>query len=98
MKDILAYGAVALGAAAFTWAVMLENHCKQMRQVETYIQKTDKLLEEVEFMCRDTELSWGETVCKSNTWDEFLNARFDIDLGDLTFDYDNYVDLSIYCK
>jgi hypothetical protein len=75
MKDILVYGAVALGAAAFTWAVMLENHCKQMREVEEYIKVTDELL----WMLEETDeyhgIDWGDTVCESDVWCDFCDAR-----------------------
>ena len=48
---------------------------------EDYIRTSEELLWELEEMCEQHNIPWGDTVCEGNTWEEYCEARKALGLG-----------------
>jgi hypothetical protein len=42
---------------------------------EDYIRTSEELLWELEEMCEQHDIHWGDTVCEGDTWSDYCDAR-----------------------
>lgn len=47
---------------------------------EDYIRTSEELLWELEEMCEQHDIPWGDTVCEGDAWDEYCEARKNLGL------------------
>ena len=87
MKTIYLCLTSALATCAITVCALNNIYHEKFKAYEEYVKASDALLHEVERTNLDWGLYWGDTICEGDTWCEFLDARFNADLGDFTFEY-----------
>lgn len=48
---------------------------------EDYIRTSEELLWELEEMCEQNDLPWGDTICETDQWTDYCEAREALGLG-----------------
>lgn len=48
---------------------------------EDYIRTSEELLWELEEMCEQHDIPWGDTVCEGDNWSNYCEARKALGLG-----------------
>ena len=75
MKDslmlVLSTIAVTFTITAIVSAMYYKNWIKSY---SSYVETTENLLEELEIMCEDDVLSWGDTICEGDNWSDYIDA------------------------
>lgn len=74
MKKILIIAAIAV-AGIFGANIYVKT------LYEDYIRTSEELLWELEEMCEQHDIPWGDTVCEGDTWEEYCEARKALGLG-----------------
>ena len=47
---------------------------------EDYIRTSEELLWELEEMCEQHDIPWGDTVCETDMWEDYCEARKNLGL------------------
>lgn len=48
---------------------------------EEYIRTSEKLLWELEEMCEQHDIPWGDTICETDHWSDYCEARKNLGLN-----------------
>lgn len=48
---------------------------------EDYIRTSEELLWELEEMCEQHDIPWGDTICETDMWEDYCEARKNLGLG-----------------
>lgn len=67
MKRLLLY-ILTIGLTTLTTYYVTTNTYKD------YIKATERLLEDLEIMCEDNDLLWGDTICEGDSWSDYVDA------------------------
>ena len=51
------------------------------KMYNAYIKTSEELLWTLEEMCEQNDLPWGDTVCETDAWSDYCDAREALDLG-----------------
>lgn len=52
---------------------------------EDYIRTSEELLWMLEEICEQNGMPWGDTVCETDVWADYTEARHTLGLGDLPY-------------
>lgn len=52
-----------------------------IRAYEKYVRASEELLHEVETLCVNHDIDWGDTICEGDAWCDYIDARINLDLG-----------------
>lgn len=73
MKKILIIAAIAvvsiIGASIYVKSLY-----------EDYIRTSEELLWKLEEMCESHDIPWGDTICETDVWEEYCEARKNLGL------------------
>ena len=47
---------------------------------ENYIKTSEELLWDLEAMCEEHNIDWGDTICETDTWSNYCDARKNLGL------------------
>lgn len=47
---------------------------------QRYIRTSEELLWTLEEMCEQNDLPWGDTICETDVWEDYCEAREDLGL------------------
>ena len=47
--------------------------------------ESEELLWELEEICEQHDIPWGDTICEGCTWEEYTDARNNLGLGELRY-------------
>lgn len=63
-------------AVTFTiTAIAISMYYKDcIKSYSSYVETTENLLEDLETMCEDNGLSWGDTICEGDSWSDYVDA------------------------
>ena len=39
-----------------------------------YVKTTEKLIEDIELLCEDNNISFGDTICEGDSWSDYIDA------------------------
>lgn len=48
---------------------------------KNYIKASEELLWMIEEMCEQNDLPWGDTVCETDVWEDYCDAREALGIG-----------------
>lgn len=48
---------------------------------KNYIKASEELLWMIEEMCEQNDIPWGDTVCETDVWEDYCDAREALGLG-----------------
>jgi hypothetical protein len=69
---LFTYIAILISVAFITFGVAKDV---LYHKYENYIKTSEELLWEIEEMCEYHNIDWGDTVCESDVWCDFCDAR-----------------------
>lgn len=52
---------------------------------QEYVRTSEELLWELERMCEQNGLPWGDTICEGCIWEDYNSARVNLGLGELEY-------------
>lgn len=67
MKKLLLY-ILTIGLTTLTTYYITTSTYKN------YIKSTEKLLEDLEIMCEDNGIPFGDTICEGDSWSDYIDA------------------------
>ena len=56
-------------------AVIIAVFATSMHAYQMYIKTSEELLLTLEEMCEQNDIPWGDTVCETDVWEEYCEAR-----------------------
>ena len=68
MKKILIIAAIAVAGI-----IGANIYVKSL--YEEYIRTSEELLWELEELCEQSDLPWGDTICETDVWEDYCEAR-----------------------
>lgn len=68
MKKILIIAAIAVAGI-----ISANIYVKSL--YEDYIRTSEELLWELEEMCEQHDIPWGDTICETDMWEDYCDAR-----------------------
>lgn len=71
MKKFLSYCATIVATAAVFTAIMYPK----VEKYEEYIKTSEELLWMLEETCESFDCPWGDTVCETDVWCDYCDAR-----------------------
>lgn len=74
MEKFLFACVVALLSAFTTVMLMLSS-------VSEYVKTTEELLKVTEEMCEYNDIPWGDTICETDVWEDYCEARKSLGLN-----------------
>lgn len=45
-----------------------------IKTYQEYVYNTQRLLEEIEMVCEDNDLPWGDTICEGDNWSDYIDS------------------------
>lgn len=68
MKRILIILLIEILATTTICSLIVTSHHRK------YVEVTERLLEDLEIMCEDNNLPWGDTICEGDSWSDYVDA------------------------
>lgn len=68
MKKILLFTLI-LGLATTTVCSIITTNL-----FRNYTKSAERLLEELEIICEDNNIPWGDTICEGDNWSDYVDA------------------------
>lgn len=66
---------VAIIATGYSTTVAVQ------KAYEEYVRTSEELLMTLEEMCEQNDLPWGDTICETDVWEDYCEAREALGLG-----------------
>jgi hypothetical protein len=66
---------VAIVATGYSTTVAVQ------KAYEEYVRTSEELLMALEEMCEQNDLPWGDTICETDVWEDYCEAREALGLG-----------------
>lgn len=79
MKHIISILAIIASIGAMLYSTSVE------KKYQEYIRTSEELLMDLERICEINDIPWGDTICEGDSWEDYTNARFNLELGELPY-------------
>lgn len=66
-------------------SILLTSCVTATHLYEQYIKTSEELLWELEELCEQHDIPWGDTVCEGDNWSNYIEARHNLGLGNLKY-------------
>ena len=81
MKKIIIVVAILVAIIATGYGSAVAVH----KAYQEYVRTSEELLWELEEICEQHDIPWGDTICEGCTWEEYTDARNNLGLGELRY-------------
>lgn len=61
-------------------AVIIAIFTTSMHAYQMYIKASEELLLTLEEMCEQNDIPWGDTICETDVWEDYCEARENLGL------------------
>lgn len=79
MRNIISIIAILASIIAIGYSTSVQKFYKE------YVRTSEELLWELEEICEQHDIHWGDTICEGCTWEEYTDARNNLGLGELEY-------------
>lgn len=79
MRNIISIIAILASIIAIGYSTSVQKFYKE------YVRTSEELLWELEEICEQHDIHWGDTICEGCTWEEYTEARSNLGLGELEY-------------
>ena len=81
MKKIIIVVAILVAIIATGYGSAVAVH----KAYQEYVKTSEELLWELEEICEQHDIPWGDTICEGCIWEEYTDARNNLGLGELRY-------------
>lgn len=79
MRNIISIIAILASIIAIGYSASVQKYYKE------YVRTSEELLWELEEICEQHGIHWGDTICEGYAWEEYTDARINIGLEKLEY-------------
>lgn len=79
MRNVISVIAILASIIAIGYSASVQKFYKE------YVRTSEELLWELEEICEQHDIPWGDTICEGYTWEEYTDARNNLGLGELEY-------------
>ena len=79
MRNVISVIAILASIIAIGYSASVQKNYKE------YVRASEELLWELEEICEQHDIPWGDTICEGGAWEEYTNARINIGLEELEY-------------
>lgn len=79
MRNAISVIAILASIIAIGYSASVQKNYKE------YVRTSEELLWELEEICEQHDIPWGDTICEGCIWEDYNSARVNLGLGELEY-------------